>query len=147
MHFGKMRGVLDMMNRAKARFKGAMRFIRRNEDALRKESLAQKLLCKNDKAFWKEIKLMNNSNMSLPNVVDGITGSNNIVNMWKSHYADLFNCLKKYKHVNDVCKTVDYEVDMEVSHSDSIQVIQDLKDSKGCGLDGIMQSILNIAVG
>ena len=65
----------DMKNRAKARFKGAMRFIRSNEDALRKESLAKKLLCKNDKAFWKEIKLMNNSNLSLPNVVDGVTGS------------------------------------------------------------------------
>ena len=123
----------------KARYKGAiyMRFIRRNEDVLRKESLAKKLLCQNDKAFWKEIKLMNNSNLSLPN--DGITGSNNIVNMWKSQYDDLFNCLKKDKHVNDFCKTVDYEVDMEVSHSDIIQaiVIQDIKDSKSCGVDGI----------
>ena len=64
----------DMKNRAKARFKGAMRFIRSNEDALRKESLAKMLLCKNDKAFWKEIKLMNNCNLSLPNVVDGVTG-------------------------------------------------------------------------
>ena len=71
--------LFEMKNRAKARFKGAMRFIRRNEDAFRKESLAQKLLCKHDKAFWKEIKLSSNSNMSLPNVVDGITGSNNIV--------------------------------------------------------------------
>ncbi len=43
------------------------------------ESLAKNLLCKNDKAFWKEIKLLNNSNLSLPNVVDGITGSNNII--------------------------------------------------------------------
>ena len=129
--------LFEMKNRPKARFKGAMRFIRRNEDALRKESLAKKLLCKNDKAFWKEIKLMNNSNLSLPNVVDGIIGSNNIVNMWKSHYEDLFNCLKKDKNVNDLCKTVDYEVDMEVSHSDIIQAIQDLKDSKSCGLDGI----------
>ena len=51
--------LFEMKNRAKARFKGAMRFIRRNEDSLRKESLAKKLLCKNDKAFWKEIKLMN----------------------------------------------------------------------------------------
>ena len=50
-----------MKNRAKARFKGAIRFIRRNKDALRKESLARKLFCKNDKVFWKDIKLMNNS--------------------------------------------------------------------------------------
>ena len=32
----------DMKNRAKARFKGAMRFIRSKEDALRKEPLAKK---------------------------------------------------------------------------------------------------------
>ena len=43
--------LFEMKNRAKARFKGAMRFIRRNENSLRKESLAKKLLCKNDKAF------------------------------------------------------------------------------------------------
>ena len=57
--------------------------------------------------------------------------------MWKSPYEDLFNCLKKDKNVNDFCKTVDYEVDIEVSHSDIIQAIQDLKDSNSCGLDGI----------
>ena len=37
---------------------------------------------------------------------------------------------KKDKNVNYFCKTVDNEVDMEVSHSDIIQAIQDLKDSK-----------------
>ena len=44
--------LFEMKNRAKARFKGAMGYTRRNEDSLRKESLAKKLLCKNDKAFW-----------------------------------------------------------------------------------------------
>ena len=48
--------------------------------------LLKTLLCKNDKTFCKEIKLMNNSKLSVPNVIDGVTGSNNIVNMWKSHY-------------------------------------------------------------
>ena len=62
-HVEKWHGPFsDMKNRAKAILNnGAMSFIRSNEDALRKESLAEKLLCKNDKAFWKE---MNNSNLS-----------------------------------------------------------------------------------
>ena len=34
-----------------------------------------KNLCKNGKVFWKEMKLMNNSNLSLPNVTDGVTVS------------------------------------------------------------------------
>ena len=66
-----------MKNRAKARFKGAMRFIRSHEDSLRKDSLAKKLLCKNAKEFWKEIKRMR-SKVSLPNVIDGVTGSDRI---------------------------------------------------------------------
>ena len=51
MHFGKNDGspkqglLFEMKNRAKARFKDAIVFIRRNEDALRKESLAKKLFC------------------------------------------------------------------------------------------------------
>ena len=67
--------LFDMKNRTKARFKGAMRFIKNNEDTLKKDSLAGKLLSKNDKEFWKEIRVMNSSNMPLPNVIDGVTGS------------------------------------------------------------------------
>ena len=69
--------LFDMKNRAKARFKGAMRFIRSHEDSLRKDSLAKKLLYKNDKEFWKKIKRMR-SKVSLPNVIDGVTGSDSI---------------------------------------------------------------------
>ena len=36
-----------------------------------------------------------------------------------------------------ILNTVDYEVDMEVSHSDIIQAIQDLKYSQSCGVGGI----------
>ena len=97
---GSRHGVLfDVKNRAKARFKSAMRFLKRNEDSLRKDSIAKKLLSKNDKEFWKEIKIMNNSKLSLPNTIDSVTVSQNIVNMWKSHYEDLFNCLRKEQDV------------------------------------------------
>ena len=119
----------DMKNRAKARFKGAMRFIRSIEDALRKESLTKQLLCKNDKAFWREIKLMNNSNLFIPKVIDSVTGSYNIVNMLKSPYEDLFNCLNNNKDINNICKNAEYQRDVEVSHSEIIHAIKDLKDN------------------
>ena len=53
--------LLKMENRGKARFKGAMRFIRIKEDAPRNELLSKKLLCKNDKTFLKDIQMMNKS--------------------------------------------------------------------------------------
>ena len=48
--------LFDMKNRAKARFKGAMRFIRSHEDSLRKDSLAKKLLCKMIKNSGRRLK-------------------------------------------------------------------------------------------
>ena len=94
--------LFDMKDRTKARFMGAMRFIKNNEDTLKKDSLARKMLSKNDEEFWKEIRVMNSSNMPLPNVIDGVAGSVNIVDMWKSHYNDMFNCLRNNKDVKQL---------------------------------------------
>ena len=48
-----------------------------------------------------------------------MTGSHNIVNMWKPHYEDLVNCLNK--DVNNLCKNVEYEMDTQVSNSEIIR--------------------------
>ena len=50
------------------------------------------------------------SKVSLPNVIDGVTGSVSIVNMWRSHYNDLFNCIKNDTNVHhDLYNNVCYE--------------------------------------
>ena len=130
--------LFDMKKRTKAQFKGVMRFIKYNEDILKKDSLARKLLSKNDKEFWKEIRVMNSSNMPLPNVIDGVTGSVNIVDMWKSHYNDLFNCLRKNKDVKQLNTDVHYDANIEATHSEIISAINDLANNNySCGLDGV----------
>ena len=75
---------------------------------------------------------MNNSNLPLPNDIDGVAGSHNIVNMWKSQYEHLFNCLSNSKDVNNICKNADYQRDVEVSHSEIIHAIKYLKDNNSC---------------
>ena len=52
--------VHDQHVKCKSRFKYALRFIKNNENMLRKEALAKKLADLNPKAFWSEIKNMNN---------------------------------------------------------------------------------------
>ena len=77
------------------------------------------------------------SKVSLPNVIDGVTGSDSIVNMWRSHYNDLLNCIKKDNNVHDMYNNVCYEPDIEVSHSDITSGIEGLANNKSCGLDGV----------
>ena len=45
---------------------------------------------------------MNYKNLSLPYTIDDCKGAGNIINLWKSHYSDLFNCIKDSRQVDDV---------------------------------------------
>ena len=57
--------------------------------------------------------------------------------MWKSHYEDLFNCLSNSKdaRLNNICENVEFQGDVEMSDSEIIQAIKDMKDIKSCDLD------------
>ena len=79
---------------------------------------------------------MNSSNMPLPNVIDGVTGSVNIVDMWKFHYNDLFISLRNNKDVKQLHTDVHYDANIEVTQSEIFYAINDLANNKSCGLDG-----------
>ena len=55
--------------------------------------------------FWKEVNYINNSNKSLPSIIDGITGDVNFAWLWKNYYSSTFNCVKtdRFTVGNDTC--------------------------------------------
>ena len=129
--------ICNYKNGTRARFKSAMRFIKKNEETLRMEALAQKLTEQNSVEFWKNIKKINRSNVSLPSVIDGVCGTKNIASVWKHHYKSLFNCLRENI---DVCSTVEeftYSRDIDVTNSEIVHTIRSLEKNKSCGLDNI----------
>ena len=58
--------------------------IKRNEQAMRANSMAKKLQQNNAYDFWKEVKVINNSKVPLPSSIAGITGSKNIAELWRN---------------------------------------------------------------
>ena len=85
--------VHDQHVKCKSRFKYALRFIKNNENMLRKEALAKKLADLNPKAFWSEIKNMNNCKTPLPTSIEGVSGGVQIVEFWRTHFSQLLNCV------------------------------------------------------
>ena len=129
--------LFELRKRTRARFKCALRFIKSNEESLRRESLAKKLSNKDVKDFWKEIRYLNNSNMPLPNVIDEVHGVNNIVEMWDDHYNDLFNCLQDKRNASALFNSFEFCQDMIVSSDNVISAINRLDCNKSNGFDGI----------
>ena len=57
--------VFEYKKLTNARYKYAIRFICKNEQAMRADSMAKKLLSNNAIDFWKEVRGINNSKISL----------------------------------------------------------------------------------
>ncbi len=74
-----------------ARYNYAVRFICKNEQAMKADSLAKKLLHNNVTGFWKEVRALNNSKTTLPCTVEGISGTDNIAELWRQHHSIVFN--------------------------------------------------------
>ena len=82
---------------SRARFKLAMRFLKRHEDQLRQDAIASALCDDSKGKFWKEIKKLSSNNVPLPVSIDEATGKQEVADMWKDHFKNLLNCVKAKK--------------------------------------------------
>ena len=83
----------DMMRFSRAQFKYALRSAKQ-EGTLRRESLAKKLALSQPNKFWQEIRVMNGNHKSLPSCVGGVSGKDDIADVWREHFDKLFNCIQ-----------------------------------------------------
>ena len=82
--------IYDKMNFSKAQFKRALNFCKENEEEIISNKIASNL--KGDiRKFWDEIDKKRKTHASLPVVVNNVSGTKNIAELWREHYSKLFN--------------------------------------------------------
>ena len=143
----------ELMKRTRAYFKYVLRKCKRDKCAKNADSLANKLLMKDEKAFWKEIQAINQANIPVATTIDDVTGNDNITNMWKDHFKNLLNSSKDIRNKEYVLNNINsvgnancdnfkrYTVD------DVKESFKYIKNGKACGLDGITGEHLKYASG
>ena len=97
MHIGKPRqGIIyNLMKSSRTKFKYALRKCQNNKNTILADKFATQLNNKSDKESWKEIKTKTNSRVKLPNKIDKASGDKQILQLWKAHYMNIFNCVNK----------------------------------------------------
>ena len=131
-------------SKSKAKFKYALRFISRNENVLRKESLAQKFSQSNSRDFWSEISSVNNCKMPLPSSIDNVNTPKEILQLWMNQFHNTFNCLPKQTYSEPFCLDSNYN-NIKVSNFEIKDAIKSMDLNKSCGLDGIFAEHLKYA--
>jgi exonuclease III len=127
--------LYEVMKRCKSRFKYALRQCKHMEESCRADALAKNMSSKCYDAFWKEVKFVNAARVPLPNSIGDNCGSENIVDMWKDHYSQLFNL---YGRRDPVTYNCNYWTAIKITPEEVADSIQHIPCSKSCGPDGLV---------
>lgn len=81
--------------------------------------------------FGRRWRFLTTAEYRPPCTIDGISGADNIAELWRQHYSTLFNCVESDIYVPDA-ECVDSKVILshEASHT-----INKLTDNRASGLD------------
>ena len=90
------------MRLTRLQFKYALRYVKQHENIMRKDSLAKKLAMSDPTKFWSEIRTMS---------VEGVSGKGRIVEQWRLHFENLFNCVQDLDERNDMSFNAEYNDD------------------------------------
>ena len=129
------------MKRTRCTFKYILRKCKKEDGKAKADMLAMKFIKKDCKSFWKEIKKINGSDKSvLATTVHGVSGSENIVNMWSGYYKELLNSSDS-KVSSHYVKSTFNDCDPDGFCINAIDVREavkkDLKKGKSVGLDNL----------
>ena len=126
------------MQITRATFKQALRRCKASESKAHADSLARKLLMKDTKSFWAEIKRLNGkSSAPIASTIGNCTGPNAIAEQWKNHYSSILNSVppgRHYKGTTEFLESTTYYKET-LSAIGVKNAIADLKLGKASGLD------------
>ena len=92
---------------------------------------------------------MTNKKVKLPTNIDGVHGDNDIVSMWKQHYATIFNSVENSScdqaHSDFFNTNIAFDNGMTVDLFEMKAVIDDLACNKSPGVDGLSSEHVKFA--
>ena len=91
----------DRMTRTRAVFKLALRYCKNHIEELKADACAEAVFDKDPRKFWNSVYKMSNSKASCQvNSIGGASGTQNVVNMWMSHFQELYSTVSESKYRN-----------------------------------------------
>ena len=137
--------IFNEMKKARAAFKYSLRRCRAQRDQVKADAIASDFLAENTyRSFWKNIAKVNSAKIPAAENISGISGVENITQMWKEHYNSLFNSVPSVLDDDNDQEVAETTIE-EIDTSEIQSIINKLSSNKSCGLDGLSAEHLKYA--
>ena len=77
--------------RTRAKYHYAVRYVNREKNMIRSNRMAEAIANNKDRDLWQEVKQLKQTNKSVPNIMDNVSGCNNIISLFTEKFKDLYN--------------------------------------------------------
>ena len=77
--------------RTRAQYHYAIRFVNKEKNRIRSNRMAEAIANNHHRNLWKEAKKIKQTNNSVPNIMDNVSGSDNINSLFEEKFKDLYN--------------------------------------------------------
>jgi exonuclease III len=124
--------VADCMRRTRADYHYAVRQVKREEDLIVRDRIANALIVDPSRSFWTEVKKIRNNKACSTKIVDGCTDENSIAQLFANKYSNLFSSVPyDVADMQDLLAELDVRVgcDRGLSYPDHIFTAPDVADA------------------
>ncbi len=90
--------LADIRRTTRSKYHCALREVKRNEDEIVANKMAESMLTNSTKSFWSDVRKLKGHSTRTPNNIDGATGSINIANLFSESYKELYNTVSYEEH-------------------------------------------------
>ena len=77
--------------RTRAKYHYAIKFVNREKHRIRSNKMAEAIASNNDRNLWSEAKKIKQTNQSIPNIMDNVSGSEEINSLFTGKFKHLYN--------------------------------------------------------
>ena len=86
--------VAEIMRCTHAQYHYAIRKLKRNAIALRRNAMAESIIINNSRDLWSENRKVRNTTKTVFTCIDGVTGDINIAELFSNKYNELYNSVR-----------------------------------------------------
>ena len=85
--------IADMRRRSRLNYHKAVKYVKKNQDKLRSESMAKCMLNNDNRSFWKEVRQIRGCNKAVrvPPDVDNVSGDEAVADMFAKKFENILN--------------------------------------------------------
>ena len=83
--------VADVRRKTRARYHRAIKFVRKHEEAIRSDKMAEALANNRQRDMWREAKKCKHRTTSSPSVVDGVSDTKGIADVFAKKFSNLYS--------------------------------------------------------